>query len=415
MCRSKIFESLLIRLVQAGLSLLLVAGCATEISDDERGISQVQHQPHMGGYFDGKWLQVKGTDLPESGVPLEGVLYLPDGSIFQGSFLRGEPWKGKTRYPDGREVDEYNGTLNYRDGSQYSGTIVKGKAEGRGTMVFANGDSTTGTFKNGKPHGTALEVKGSEIFYGPFNNGLKDGIGYCSVNGVASTCSRKGDVDNLSQALRDRGAERARQKLKDEVTSAQEKIDNEFKDRLSQRKAVADTLTQRRKLLEGPNQHSDGTCYCALGGPCLTLIRNGETVDKKLAELESERRYLECREKYSEWLQIEKSPNFAQRKADLDKQIARERQRFDDELAEKARKKKAVEAEWARRAADQAMMERISRQEAAKEEMRLKEKLENEKAQCRKKAPVSLADCRCVALLNISVPRVPGKVGVCAA
>jgi hypothetical protein len=60
------------------------------------------------------------------------------------------------------------------------------------------------------------------------------------------------------------------------------------------------------------------------------------------------------------------------------------------------------------------MMARISQQEAAEEEMRLKEKLENDKAQCRKKAPVSLAGCRCVALLNISVPRVPGKVGVCA-
>ena len=100
--------------------------------------------------------------------------------------------------------------------------------------------------------------------------------------------------------------------------------------------------------------------------------------------------------------------------AELDKQIAREQQRFDEELNEKARRKKAVEAEWARRAADQAMMARLRDQEAAKEQIRLKEKLENDKAQCRKNTAVSLADCRCVALLNISIPKAPGQVGTCA-
>lgn len=392
------------------LSFSLVAGCAYEGHIP----SEVKGYPLLGGTFDGLW-------FTSTGYPHSGILRFSDGRVYEGNFYNGnDMYQGRMVYPDGREIVGYfgddsdgnkaNGTLTYRDARVFKGLLVAGLPQGQGTMEYPNGDAITGMFKAGRPNGVALEMKANgSRYYGPFKNGAKAGVGYCLTDGQASICSRNGEDDNTQQALNDRGAARASQKMKDDAKTAQDQLAKEFKSRIATKQSEFNQLRSRRSRQEGPTREGDFNCFCTIVELCLTVRGANEKVEKEKERLQDERRMLQCREKYSEWLQIGKSPDFAARLAALGKKIEAAQQDIDAENAEMERRKKSLAAEWANRAADKAAMERLHKAEAAKEESLWKKKAQDEVERCTK-APLRPADCRCRAVLKIVEKPVRGSV-----
>jgi hypothetical protein len=371
---------------------------------------QVKGLPLLGGVFDGLW-------YPRTELPVSGILRFSDGRVYEGRFIGGGMDEGSMKYPDGREiVGRFHenvavyGTLKFSDGRVYMGGLKGSVAQGQGTMEYPNGDTLTGTFKAGRASGPALEMKADgSRYYGPFKDGAKAGIGYCFSDGQAGTCSRKGEKDNAEEALRDRGAERASKKMRDDAKEAQAKLDKEFNDRQAKIQDAITDLRNRRARQEGPTRENDFNCYCTIATACLGVIGNNEVVDKEKERLQDERRTLMCRDKYAEWLQIAKLPDFAKRKAALDQKIVSAQNRIDAENLEKERRRKALDAEWTRREADKAAMARLRDAERLKEEALWKKRAQDEVARC-SKAPLRPTDCRCRAVLKIVEKPVRGAV-----
>jgi len=71
-----------------------------------------------------------------------------------------------------------NGTMQYSDGSSYTGRWKDSKADGLGTKTWANGQIYVGEFKNDKKDGVGTQTRldGSK-FVGYWKNGKLDGQG----------------------------------------------------------------------------------------------------------------------------------------------------------------------------------------------------------------------------------------------
>lgn len=67
---------------------------------------------------------------------------------------------------------EKTGTLNFEDGSVYTGQLKKGVPNGQGTLIYSDTSTYTGQFKDGKPHGTGrFEDADGTVFDGQFDDG----------------------------------------------------------------------------------------------------------------------------------------------------------------------------------------------------------------------------------------------------
>lgn len=113
-----------------------------------------------------------------------GRMVLNDGRIFLGEFNRGEPVRGKIRWPNG---DRYEGPISnferhgrgkmyFHEGSSFSGTFVAGVAQGRGTILFANGDIQSGTMVDGLLHGPGTMCYGQPVRTGEIKGNFDRGV-----------------------------------------------------------------------------------------------------------------------------------------------------------------------------------------------------------------------------------------------
>ena len=67
-------------------------------------------------------------------------------------------------------------TVDWQDGSKYSGEIENGKPHGQGKYIWPDGSSYTGDFLKGVTHGAGTEIqKSGEKYVGEFQNGKKTG------------------------------------------------------------------------------------------------------------------------------------------------------------------------------------------------------------------------------------------------
>jgi hypothetical protein len=65
-----------------------------------------------------------------------------------------------------------SGTLNFEDGSVYTGQLKKGVPSGQGTLIYSDTSTYTGQFKDGLPHGTGrFEDVDGTVFDGQFDEG----------------------------------------------------------------------------------------------------------------------------------------------------------------------------------------------------------------------------------------------------
>ena len=76
-------------------------------------------------------------------------------------------------------------TLNFPDGTKYTGTMKNGEITGEGTYTFSNGSIYTGEVLNGFRHGKGTFKTLDGIYYeGEWKNGLKDGKGKIKQEGM---------------------------------------------------------------------------------------------------------------------------------------------------------------------------------------------------------------------------------------
>ncbi|MDM5180448.1 hypothetical protein PO883_25010 [Massilia sp. DJPM01] len=362
--------------------LAAVAGCAPDLSS----FYEVKGHPLMGGMYD-------GTLYRGSGIAHSGVLRFRDGRVHAGDFDHDQLRKGRMSYPDGRVI-----TGSFGNGLAY------------GTMEYPNGDIVIGKFNGTRLTGEGMEwkVNGSG-FYGEFNNGAKTGVGYCFNGGQTKVCSREGDKDTTKETLNERAAKRVSRMMKEDAKAEQNQLEDEFKDKLTKKQTEMSELLKRRMRFDGPTRENDFNCFCTIRQVCLLVVDKNEVVDRDKERLQDERRKLQCRDKYADWLQIEKLGDLAERLAVLDKKIADVQKGLDAEKAAKARRLKELEAEWARRAADQLAMSRLREKEAGKIEALWKKEIQDEVARC-SKAPLRPTDCRCRSVLKIVEKPVRGAV-----
>ena len=95
-------------------------------------------------------------------------------------------YEGNLRYGILDNVDPDNPcTLNFPDGTKYSGTMKNGEITGEGTYTFSNGSIYTGEVLNGLRHGKGTFKTLDGIYYeGEWKNGLKDGKGKIKQEGM---------------------------------------------------------------------------------------------------------------------------------------------------------------------------------------------------------------------------------------
>ena len=76
-------------------------------------------------------------------------------------------------------------TLNFPDGTKYTGTMKNGEITGEGTYYFSNGSTYTGGVLNGLRHGKGVFKSLDDIIYeGEWKNGLKHGKGKIKQEGM---------------------------------------------------------------------------------------------------------------------------------------------------------------------------------------------------------------------------------------
>jgi serine/threonine protein kinase len=110
-----------------------------------------------------------------------------NGNQFDGTLVRGVKqgsgqfvWANGHRYRGDWARDKPNGkgTIWFEDGSKYQGDVRDGQPDGIGTMTFPQNDRYEGHFAAGKPHGVGkMRFRNGDRYDGGFANGLKNGQG----------------------------------------------------------------------------------------------------------------------------------------------------------------------------------------------------------------------------------------------
>jgi serine/threonine protein kinase len=110
-----------------------------------------------------------------------------NGNQFDGTLVRGVKqgtgqfvWANGHRYRGEWARDKPNGkgTIWFEDGGRYQGDVRDGQPEGVGAMTFPQNDHYEGHFSAGKPHGVGkMRFRNGDRYDGGFANGLKQGQG----------------------------------------------------------------------------------------------------------------------------------------------------------------------------------------------------------------------------------------------
>lgn len=97
-------------------------------------------------------VQQGAAQIPPTGAPVTAVT---------ATAARGEALK-----------KQKSGTINFEDGSVYTGQLKKGVPNGQGTLIYSDTSTYTGQFKDGLPHGTGrFEDVDGTVFDGQFDEG----------------------------------------------------------------------------------------------------------------------------------------------------------------------------------------------------------------------------------------------------
>jgi hypothetical protein len=134
-------------------------------------------------HYDGEWLD----DLMHG----NGLLKLPEGDVYTGSFARGRcSGQGQWVYPDrtiytGAWLDGlYHGAgwLQYDDDTEFHGHFVKGLANGQGSCRYLNGSIYEGNWVNGQRSGRGLmRSAAGSVYEGYWLHDRFHGIGALSL------------------------------------------------------------------------------------------------------------------------------------------------------------------------------------------------------------------------------------------
>ena len=93
-------------------------------------------------------------------------------------------------------------TVDWQDGSKYSGEIMNGKPHGQGKYTWPDGDEYVGRWINGARHGLGCHSRRNGFVYiGEFKKNLPDGEGFTldqtehvSPESGSRACSKKGTL-----------------------------------------------------------------------------------------------------------------------------------------------------------------------------------------------------------------------------
>ncbi|MFP5392435.1 MAG: MORN repeat-containing protein [Gammaproteobacteria bacterium] len=403
------------RIIVSALAVLAaLAGCMPTIERSQFAIDRqdagspaklpttAQGANLLGGTYEGPLRQ---------GVPDgQGVFRFNDGRRYEGQFQAGRmDGAGRMVYPDGRVVAgrferdaEASVKLKYPDGREFDGKVVNGVPNGSGTMSYPDGGRLVGQFSNGRANGTAYQIKpNGSSYFGPFRNGAPAGSGICAQNGRASSCDRDGERDITDQANRDAAAARVARDMQAREKAAREAAARED----AERQAKLDAEMARLNGQQGPTKDGDFSCWCTIRSACLTVISSDDRTPASVRALQHDRRILQCQQKYADWLQIKKLPDYDQRLAAIEGKLGQLERQMQAEEAERRRRKREQDEYWARQKADNERLARLREMEAAKVEAERQRDLENRRQQCRKAEVMRVNPCRCSSLLNITLPR----------
>ena len=97
-------------------------------------------------------------------------------------------------------------SVNWQDGSEYSGEILNGKPHGQGKYIWPDGDKYVGSWMHGARHGLGCHSRRNGFVYlGEFKKNLPDGDGF--YVGPDGTCYSGKWVQGVQQGkgtLRDK-------------------------------------------------------------------------------------------------------------------------------------------------------------------------------------------------------------------
>lgn len=125
-----------------------------------------------------------------------GSITWKNGDRFEGTLVKGSKegkgifiWKNGNRYSGDWANNQPNGrgTLEFRNGDQYKGEVRNGVPNGKGVFVFSNGNRYEGEVTNSSPNGKGMLVFADGTRY---EGEVKDGV----PNGQGVTRFRHGDV-----------------------------------------------------------------------------------------------------------------------------------------------------------------------------------------------------------------------------
>lgn len=131
-------------------------------------------------YADGSVYTGDILDCKRSG---NGTFTYANGDVYTGAFLE----------------DQKNGqgTLTYANGDVYEGSFRNGMRDGEGKLTYSDGSTFTGTFAEDRKNGQGTYIKGESTFTGNYVNDIKEGYGEQTfANGDTYKGEYKNDMRN---------------------------------------------------------------------------------------------------------------------------------------------------------------------------------------------------------------------------
>ena len=131
-------------------------------------------------YADGSVYTGNIIDCKRSG---QGIFTYANGDVYVGAFLE----------------DEMNGqgTLTYANGDKYEGSFQNGMRSGQGTLTYADGSTYEGAFAEDRKNGQGTYTSGNTLFVGNYVNDIKEGYGEQTFsNGDTYKGEYKNDMRN---------------------------------------------------------------------------------------------------------------------------------------------------------------------------------------------------------------------------
>lgn len=144
-------------------------------------------------FHKGNKLMIKFEGELRNGVPNGfGKESMPNGEVFEGSYVNGIRKEGTHDFPNGTfYVGKYKdrlpngkGTLIFKNGRKYVGNFVGGSYSGQGSIFLRNGTSYIGEFEGNVYHGKGtMTTREGAKFIGTWKNGKPWNIDIHETNG----------------------------------------------------------------------------------------------------------------------------------------------------------------------------------------------------------------------------------------